>query len=76
MRKLNADFACAQNILKRVEERSEREGTALGAHKELELVSCAFLFPHFPVSGLPPLGPPSCPAPSCACAPLEDANSF
>ncbi|XP_059871898.1 ephexin-1 isoform X1 [Lagenorhynchus albirostris] len=27
-----------QNILKRVEERSEREGTALGAHKELELV--------------------------------------
>ncbi|KAB0391131.1 hypothetical protein E2I00_008540 [Balaenoptera physalus] len=27
-----------QNILKRVEERSEREGTALDAHKELELV--------------------------------------
>ena len=41
MTKLNADFACAQNILKRVEERSEREGTALDAHKELELVSCA-----------------------------------
>ncbi|XP_055472722.1 ephexin-1 isoform X1 [Psammomys obesus] len=27
-----------QNILKRVEERSEREGTALDAHKELEMV--------------------------------------
>lgn len=30
---------CLQNILKRVEERSEREGTALDAHKELEMVS-------------------------------------
>lgn len=37
--KANADSPCAQNILKRVEERSERECTALDAHKELELVS-------------------------------------
>lgn len=40
-RKLKADFPCAQNILKRVEESSEREATALDAHKELELVSSA-----------------------------------
>nr|XP_021546032.1 ephexin-1 [Neomonachus schauinslandi] len=33
-----------QNILKRVEERSERECTALDAHKELEMVSCASSF--------------------------------
>ena len=39
--KPSADSPCAQNILKRVEERSEREGTALDAHKELELVSRA-----------------------------------
>lgn len=37
--KVNAAPPCAQNILKRVEERSERECTALDAHKELELVS-------------------------------------
>lgn len=36
----NAAPSCLQNILKRVEERSEREGTALDAHKELEMVSC------------------------------------
>lgn len=34
---------CLQNILKRVEERSDREGTALDAHKELEMVSCSLL---------------------------------
>lgn len=46
MTNINAGFPCAQNILKRVEERSERECTALDAHKELELVSRAsFLLP-------------------------------
>lgn len=44
MMKLSVDSPCAQNILKRVEERSEREGTALDAHKELELVSGASFF--------------------------------
>lgn len=38
-------LSCAQNILKRVEERSERECTALDAHKELELVSMRSVFP-------------------------------
>lgn len=36
---------CLQNILKRVEERSDREGTALDAHKELEMVSPRDHFP-------------------------------
>lgn len=58
--KVNADFPCAQNILKRVEERSEHECTALDAHKELELVSglplSAFpnkLFPHLDAPSQP-----------------------
>lgn len=59
--KADADSLCAQNILKRVEERSERECTALDAHKELELVSglprpvcpvnCSLLCTHLPAPG-------------------------
>lgn len=37
--KVNTAFAPLQNILKKVEEKSERETTALDAHKELETVS-------------------------------------
>lgn len=63
--KVNADFPCAQNILKRVEERSERECTALDAHKELELVS-GLPLPAFPNKPLPRLDSPSRPC-SLAC---------
>ncbi|XP_030890665.1 ephexin-1 [Leptonychotes weddellii] len=65
-----------QNILKRVEERSERECTALDAHKELEMVSCAssFFLPNelFSLSGHLPSGPAS----SSVAVSLEIANSF
>lgn len=56
--KVNADFPCAQNILKRVEERSEHECTALDAHKELEQVSGLSL-PAFPNKLFPHLDAPS-----------------
>lgn len=36
---INTGFSPLQNILKKVEEKSDRESTALDAHKELETVS-------------------------------------
>lgn len=42
--KVNTAFAPLQNILKKVEEKSERETTALDAHKELETVSLNELY--------------------------------
>lgn len=36
---IDTDFCSLQNILKKVEEKSDRESTALDAHKELETVS-------------------------------------
>lgn len=36
---INTAFSPLQNILKKVEEKSDRESTALDAHKELETVS-------------------------------------
>lgn len=59
-----------------MEERSERECTALDAHKELEMVSCAsssFLPSElFSLSGHLPSGPAS----SSVAVSLEIANSF
>lgn len=37
--RINPAFPPLQNILKKVEEKSDRENTALDAHKELETVS-------------------------------------
>lgn len=65
-------LSCAQNILKRVEERSERECTALDAHKELELVSMRSLF--FPVNCF--LVHSCLPAPAPSRAGVSSGNAY
>lgn len=73
--RINADFPCAQNILKRVEERSERECTASDAHRELELVS-ELPLPLFPGKPFPRLDSPCWSCTTYVSESLESADAF